>query len=382
MRSLLVGILLGGVLVAGVLLWGQRTREPQATKPGVSLAVSRSTALVRAAEEVGSSVVGVITLETRSLTGSDLSQQFFRRFFPDMQGSGNQVSRIGSGIVLDSRGYFLTNHHLVADADRIWVRLSDGLEYEVERVGSDPTYDLAVIRTVDSGGESFVTSPVNLSGDLMVGEWVVALGNPYGNYIDDPRPSVTVGVISGIHRDVKLSDGAAIYKDMIQTDAAINPGNSGGPLVNAAGEVIGINTFILTQGGGSMGLGFAIPIETAIEVAGELIRHGRVRDVWIGIAVQPLNPALANQLGTRDQRGLVVWSLEGGSPAERAGIRLGDLIRAVNGEPVTSARDARRSIFGARVEDTIVFTVERHGELADVPVRLEEIPGQTRGGRP
>lgn len=232
-----------------------------------------------------------------------------------------------------------------------------------------------MIKVRNPGGETFRTAPIAAADDLMVGEWVLALGNPFGYLLGDPRPSVSVGVVSAVHRDVRISEGTAIYKDMIQTDASINPGNSGGPLVNAAGEVVGINTFIFSQGGGSLGIGFAIPIRRALDVAEELILYGKVRGVWIGIAVQQLSPALASQLGvTNDRQGLVVWSLERGSPAQRAGIRLGDVIRAVNGTMVRDAAQARRTIFGARAGDTITFTIERNGKLTDIPVTLEPLP--------
>jgi S1-C subfamily serine protease len=182
-------------------------------------------------------------------------------------------------------------------------------------------------------------------------------------------------VVSALHRDILLSEGAAIYKDMIQTDAAINPGNSGGPLVNADGEVIGINTFIFTQSGGSLGIGFAIPIKEALQVSNELIQYGHVRTVWIGIAVQELTAALAKQFDVAGAGGLVVWSLERGSPAERAGLRLGDVIRAIDGVPVRGAQEARRFLFGKREGDVVVFSVERKSKIEEIPVKIETIPG-------
>ena len=367
------------IVLAALLCAGCGGDRNGSTAAGPSVAEARRTALVRAVELAGPSVVGIITIEDRPGI-SDQSWESLRRFFPDLPTQqGNRVSRIGSGIVLDSRGYFLTNHHLVGAAQQIWLYTPDGREFEAELVGSDPSYDLAVIRLTEEGAGTFETAPLNLDDDLMVGEWVLALGNPYGNLIEDTRPSVTVGVVSAVNRDVRISEGAAIYKNMIQTDASINPGNSGGPLVNAAGEVVGINTFIISQGAGSMGVGFSIPIQRAIEVAGELIQHGRVRGVWIGIAVQMLNRPLAKALATDDLRGLVVWSLEQGSPAERAGIRLGDIIRGINGKVVQNSEEARRSILAARVEETIVFTVERNRRLRDIPVTVEPLPTE-RGG--
>jgi S1-C subfamily serine protease len=342
----------------------------------------RRTALVRAVERVSPSVVGIYAVTQRAAAHSP-SLEFFRQFFPQFRISQNQpVPQLGSGISLDSKGYFLTNHHLVGTAEEIWVILSDGRQFPSEVVGTDPNYDLAVIKVREQGEHVFETAPLGDSDSLMVGEWVLAMGNPYGLYIGDPRPSVTAGVVSALHRDIKINEGSAIYKDMIQTDAAINPGNSGGPLVNAVGEVIGINTFILSQGGGSLGIGFAIPIRIAMEVAEELMIYKKVRGRWIGIAVQELNAPWAAQLGVAATKGLVVWSLEKESPAERAGIRLGDVIRSVNGDRVRDTRDAKRAIFAARVGDTLTFGIERSDETVEIPVTLEELPAGSERGTP
>jgi serine protease Do len=289
------------------------------------------------------------------------------------------VSELGSGIVLDSDGHFLTNEHVVAGADEIWVYLPDGRQFSARQVGTDRNYDLAVIRVDDPGLGRLAPAPVGNSDSLMVGEWAVAVGNPFGLWIENPTPSVTAGVVSALHRDIKRSEGSAIYKDMIQTDAAINHGNSGGPLVNALGEVIGINAFIFTQGGGgSVGIGFAIPINTALRVAGELIRYGHVLGLWIGISVQALTAPLAAELGAAGPGGLVVWSLEKGSPAERAGIRLGDVIRAMDRKPVRGPQEARLSMFGKAEGDTLLISVERANTIEDIPVRLEAMPGTSQ----
>jgi serine protease Do len=362
-----------GVLVVAVGC--ESPDDPSREQVAPEIELSRRTALVRAVERVAPTVVGVWAVSQRTLV-SNPGAEFFQRFFQVPRLRSQTVPQTGSGIVLDSRGFFLTNDHLVTGTENIWVRLDDGRTFEAVVTGRDPNYDLAVIQLKDQGGVVFDTSPLGDSDDLMVGEWVMAVGNPYGLYIADAKPSVTAGVVSALHRDIKLNEGSAIYKDMIQTDAAINPGNSGGPLVNAHGEVVGVNTFIFSQtGGGSLGIGFAIPINTAIQVAEELILYGQVRGVWIGIAVQELSLPIARQLGVGDRRGLVVWSLERGSPAERAGIRLRDIIRSVNGRPVSDSKQARRSIFGARVGDTILFGIERGQEQLEIPVTLEPLPG-------
>jgi serine protease Do len=213
------------------------------------------------------------------------------------------------------------------------------------------------------------------SRDLLVGEWAIAIGNPFGYLLNDTQPTVTAGVVSATHRDIKpQSEAGAIYKNMIQTDAAINPGNSGGPLVNAQGDVIGVNTFIFTKSGGSEGIGFAIPIDAARRVVAEVIRFGRIRSVWIGVRTWDLTPYLAERLGTENRRGLYVASLERGSPADKAGVRTGDIIRKVNGTAVRDSDEAYRAIFGANVGDTITLTIERDGREIVVKLLLEEVP--------
>jgi S1-C subfamily serine protease len=350
--------------------------EPAKIDNRAGVEQGRRTALVRAVERVSPAVVGVYAVSKHRVYIDPTRREFQRRFFPELpQFTDQRVPELGSGIVLDRKGYFLTNDHLVGNADEVWVFLRDGRQIPARVVGTDPNYDLAVIYTTppDSGG--FSPAPFGDSDSLMVGEWVVAVGNPFGLYLADPTPSVTAGVVSALHRDILLNEGAAIYKDMIQTDAAINPGNSGGPLVNADGQVIGINTFIFTQSGGSLGIGFAIPIKEALQVSDELIQYGHVRTVWIGISVQDLTAALAKQFDVAGAGGLVVWSLERGSPAERAGLRLGDVIRAIDGVPVRGAQEARRFLFGKREGDVVVFSVERKNKIEEIPVKIETIPG-------
>jgi S1-C subfamily serine protease len=186
---------------------------------------------------------------------------------------------------------------------------------------------------------------------------------------------VTAGVISATRRDIKSQgESGGIYKNMIQTDAAINPGNSGGPLVNARGEVIGVNTFIFTKSGGSEGIGFAIPIDATKRVVDEIIKYGKVRNVWIGVRTWDLTPYVAERLGTADRNGLYVAVIERGSPADKAGVKVADIIRKVNGTPVRDSNEAYRVIFGASVGDTITLTVERDGTLQTLKLLLEESP--------
>ena len=210
----------------------------------------------------------------------------------------------------------------------------------------------------------------------MIGEWALAIGNPFGFLLNDTQPTVTGGVISVTRRDINSGTaGEGIYKNMIQTDAAINPGNSGGPLVNASGEVIGVNTFIFTKSGGSEGIGFAIPIDAAKRVVDELIKYGRVRNVWIGVGTWDITPYLAGRLGTKDANGLYIASVEKGSPADKAGAKVGDIIRKVNGVAISDVNEAYRALFGANVGDTITLTVERDSKLVTLRLTLEELQG-------
>jgi serine protease Do len=214
----------------------------------------------------------------------------------------------------------------------------------------------------------------------VVGEWAIAIGNPFGFLLNDTQPTVTAGVVSATRRDIKseaTGNEGSVYKDMIQTDAAINPGNSGGPLVNADGEVIGINTFIFTQGGGSIGLGFAIPINRARRVLDEIHRYGRVRSAWPGMQVQAVTPYIAQRLGYREASGLVVTRVDANGPAAGAGLAVGDRITRVNGIDVKSVDDAQRAIYGASVGDPLDVTFERDGKPRTVKFTLREAPQDT-----
>jgi serine protease Do len=339
---------------------------------------SRDNAIVRASRIAGSSVVSVSVIQTVARrggffppSGDDFFNQFFGDVFPPYV-YRERIPSLGSGFVISENGYVLTNEHVVHNADQIKVTLPDGRQFDGKLVGSDPNYDLAVLK-IDAKG--LPASVLGNSDDIVVGEWAIAIGNPFGFLLNDPSPSVTAGVISALKRDVKSTGfEGGIYKDMIQTDAAINPGNSGGPLVNGNGEVIGVNTFIFTQSGGSLGMGFAIPINIARRVVQEIIKFGAVRSVWVGISVQDITPYVASHLGITDTRGVIVARLEQGSPADKAGIKAGDMIRKVQGQPIENANDAQRRIFGAGVGDVIVLTIERDHKQWDVRLKLEEVP--------
>jgi len=351
---------------------GDRTGMPSAD-PNIALRSSRRTAVVEAAERIGPAVVSISVVQTRYVRGRRRADPFgfFDRYLPGAIYQ-ERVPGLGSGFIIDRHGVILTNEHVVHDAEEIKVSLTDGRTFNASLIGSDSNYDLAVLKIE---GDDLPVAEIGDSDQILVGEWVIALGNPFGFLLNEYQPTVTVGVISAKERDIKPSgDTSSIYKNMIQTDAAINPGNSGGALVNAEGQVIGINTFIFTDSGGSLGIGFAIPINVASRVVDEILQFGQVRQVWTGIAVREISPYLAAYFSIEDRKGLIVWELENDSPADRTGIRIGDIIRRVNGESVWTTAQAHRLIFGASVGDRITLTIDRQGEIHEVEIVLEEQP--------
>jgi len=252
------------------------------------------------------------------------------------------------------------------------VNLPDGRRFQAKVLGDSPVYDLAVLKIE---GEGLPIAPMGDSDSLVVGEWAIAIGNPFGFLLNDSQPTVTAGVVSATRRDIKAeATESGVYKNMIQTDAAINPGNSGGALVNSDGQVIGINAFIFTQGGGSIGLGFAIPINLAKRLLAEVRRFGRVRAAWPGMQVQPVTELLARRLGWNEVAGLVVTRVDANGPAARAGVRVGDRIRKVNGHVTNSVDDAQSSIYGAQVGDPLALELDRDGKPLSLRVILEEAP--------
>ncbi|NIM20338.1 MAG: trypsin-like serine protease [Candidatus Latescibacteria bacterium] len=342
-----------------------------ASMPAASIGESRRNAIVVATENVAPAVVTITTTFTRVYRPFlfDFEQWFGRHYFRPRKRS---YSTLGSGVIIDGKGYILTNEHVVSRAEEINVTLSTGETLDGRLVGSAPDYDLALIK-VD--GKDLPYAPLGDSSDLLVGEWVIAIGSPFGWELSDPQPTVTVGVVSAFHREVRGESSERIYKDMIQTDAAINPGNSGGPLVNSRGEVIGINTFIFSQSGGSIGMGFAIPINRGKWVLDEIVHYGRVRSVWVGISAMSVTPEVAVSLNLKRRRGVLISSIEEDSPASKAGLKPGDLIVAVNGRDVTSVDQANHIIFGSRVGDELVMDIERKGKKQQYTIKLEEHPG-------
>jgi len=338
---------------------------------------SRRNAIVGAIEKVAPAVCSINLVQIETTRSFD---PFFRSFwdffdFPKPQVREKEIRSIGSGFILDKKGHILTNYHVLEDADLISsVTLPDGREIEAEYAGGDRRSDLAVLRA-QSKDLPYVA--IGNSDDLMIGEWVIAIGNPFGPLMSDPQPTVSIGIVSANHRRVSRTIGGdRLYQDMIQTDAAINPGNSGGPLVNADGDVVGINTMIFSESGGSIGLGFALPINRARRVADEIIRYGHRRDPWPGFgakSVGALRPDVLQELGITAETGCLVIEILKRAPAYRAGLRLGDVVTAVNGEPVADPRQIDFLVWDSFVGDTLTLDMDRQGKKQTVSFELVEL---------
>jgi len=327
------------------------------------IAAGRRTAITSAVERVAPSVVTVQT-EVVQRVPADVFEQFFGG-----RSGTRSAAGLGSGFIVREDGVIVTNAHVVSDASSISVAMKDGTTYPAKLLGADETNDLAVIK-IDAKG--LPVAPLGNSSNLLVGEWAIAIGNPYGFLLGNTEPSVTAGVVSGTGRNLATQDqGAGVYVDMIQTDASINPGNSGGPLVNSLGEVIGVNSSIFSPSGGSIGLGFAIPINRARRVTEDLLAHGVVRRPWIGIKLQLGNPTNPRDLVTR---GVVVSSVVPGSPADRAGIRSGDILAQSRDRVLHNPYDWEAERLELRVGEDVPLILKRGGQQVKVSVRVADLP--------
>jgi Do/DeqQ family serine protease len=310
---------------------------------------------------------GVVNIAVRGKVREQnplLQDPFFRRFFDlpqNQQLQERETQATGSGVIVDAaRGYVLTNGHVVENATHIEVTTKDNRRFTAKLIGRDAETDIAVLQ-IPAG--SLVAVPLGDSDRLQVGDFVLAIGNPFGL-----GQTVTSGIVSALGRS---GLGIKGYEDFIQTDASINPGNSGGPLVNLQGECVGINTAILTPGGGNIGIGFAVPVNMVRRVMEQLTRDGEVKRGRIGVAIQDLTPDLAEAMKTAHTTGAVIARVEPGSPAERAGLHQGDLVVAVNGVPVRSGTQLRNTIGLTRIGGDVDLKIDRRGLEYSVGVRVE-----------
>ncbi|MCL2218363.1 MAG: trypsin-like peptidase domain-containing protein [Chitinispirillia bacterium] len=339
----------------------------------------RANAIVQATRKVAPGVVGIVVTQIQVVHNPYAGDNFLDYFFgPNMRPPRyRKIENIGSGFIISEDGMILTNYHVVRNASRLYVNFPDGNRVEGRIVGTDESSDLAVVSAPVTAG-SYRPVEFGNSDKCLIGEWSIALGNPFLNFINDAHPTVTVGVISALNRNFAPTEGV-YYQGMIQTDASINQGNSGGPLVNADGEVIGINSFIYTGSAantGSVGIGFAIPINRARRVAGELIAYGRRRQVWTGITVQNINRSVATALSYNSVEGVVIVGVKPQSPGETVGLKAGDIIHKMGGFPINSHADLDGFFLDYFVDDTIDIEIVRNGKHSAVRLALKEFPGR------
>ncbi|MGE0828033.1 MAG: Do family serine endopeptidase [Hyphomonadaceae bacterium] len=320
-------------------------------------------------ERVGPAVVSIQVRQRPSSRGQGLENlpPGFEEFF---RGPGRDPretpTALGSGFFIDENGTIVTNHHVVADAEEITVRMTDGRELEADVVGSDEPTDVAVLRVRGGGRFPYVT--FDRGTDLRVGDWVVAVGNPFG--LDG---TATAGIVSATGR---RNFGGSAYVDFIQIDAPINRGNSGGPTFDLRGRVIGVNSAIFSPTGGNVGIGFAIPSDTAARVVDQLMQSGRVTRGWLGVQVQPLDDDLARSLGLPNDDGALVNSVVESGPAAGAGVQQGDVILTFDGQRIEDSRDLTQRVGAAGVGRTVRMEIQRNGQRRTLNIRLAERPSE------
>jgi serine protease Do len=368
-----------GFFVVSVVEVLRSSFAPSGPGPDVQVASAVSTGdVARApfsfadlAEKLKPSVVNISTTKTvrsggfrspfgqgspfdRNFGGDD----FFERFFGDMPQRQFKQKSLGSGFIISHDGYIFTNNHVVEQADKILVKLSDGKEYEAKVIGKDAKTDIALIKIKPN--DSLPVAETGDSEKLRVGDWVLAIGNPFGL-----EQTVTAGIVSAKGRVI----GAGPYDNFIQTDASINPGNSGGPLFNMEGKVVGINTAIVAQG---QGIGFAIPISMAKTILPDLKAKGKVTRGWLGVSVQDISEDIAKSMKIKDKSGALISDVFKGDPADKAGLKSGDIVTEINGKPVKDTHELLMMIAGFRIGETIKIKIVRDGQEKVLPITIAE----------
>ena len=386
--ALLTGLTLGVVLTVKLNLFSP-VHSQEVISPSFE-GFRMEDSIINVAKAVGPAVVSISTEHTqklkeggrrfyfRSPSGTspfgedDPFRRFFDDFFGEMPDREYKQRGLGSGVIIDSRGYILTNQHVIDEADKITVTLSDGRDFKGVIKGQDQRSDLAIIQ-IDA--RNLPIAPLGDSDNLKIGQWVVAIGNPFAFAMQNPESTVTVGVISALHRSLGRALGRdRDYNDLVQTDAAINPGNSGGPLVNLNGEVVGINVAIFSTSGGYQGVGFAIPINNAKKVITKLIEGKKITYGWFGVTVQDLTDELAKYFGLPDKNGALVVSVLGNSPAQKAGIKESDIINQFDNKAINNVRELLNAVGKAEVGRKVKVAVLRGKKEVTLEVEVGERP--------
>lgn len=331
----------------------------------------RHNAITKAVAIASPAIVGINVIEIREYRdpwsrffGDD---PFFRHFFGDRT-YRQEVKGLGSGFIISPDGYILTNDHVAGNAKEITVTLTSGEKYNAELIGTDMLSDIALLK-IDGKNLPYIT--LGNSDDVIIGEWVIALGNPFGLFEIADKPTVTVGVVSAVGLNLR-PEGGRFYRGMIQTDAAINSGNSGGPLINTLGEAIGVNAVIFTPNQGNVGVGFAIPINRVKKIVNELKTKGKIeRNFYTGLEIQTVDRRIARYFGLDKAEGVIVSDVKRGSPAEKAGLRVGDIIIEINGEKIINEDNVLSIISDAKVGDILYMKILREKKILNIKLTLE-----------
>ncbi|MCL4538716.1 MAG: trypsin-like peptidase domain-containing protein [Bacteroidetes bacterium] len=359
--------------------WGARGFAQDSSRAENDPTSSRRNAITTAVQEISPAVVGInVTAVQEQQSPLGFNDPFFRQFFKNdpflNQLLGPQrveVQSLGSGFIISPNGYIVTNEHVVRGATRIIVTMTDGSKRSAKMIGHDTQADIALLK-ID--GDKLPYCKLGDSDSILVGEWVIAFGNPFGLFNINDKPTVTVGVVSSVGMNL-AKIGSRNYSSMIETDAAINPGNSGGPLVDANGRVIGMNTMIYTGGVSNsyIGYGFAIPVNKIRRVVRELRKYGKVvNDAWIGLEIQRIDQELAKYFGLSQQSGALVSNVEEGSPAARSGFEPGDLILKYQGMPVRNAAALQSLLENLRPGQKVNFEILRKNKLISISLTVEK----------
>lgn len=358
-------------------LGGGKGAPPPERLAGVAGPPSSFAGIVRAVKPAVVNISSTQTVRAQGVPGfgpggqldpQDPFYEFFRHFFPETPRSFTQRS-LGSGVIIDADGYIVTNAHVVKDADKIVVKLNDKRDFEARRVGLDEKSDVALLKIASP--HDLTVAPLGDSDTLQVGDWVLAIGNPFGL-----AETVTAGIVSALGRVI----GQGPYDNFIQTDASINPGNSGGPLIDTQGQVVGINSAIFSKSGGSIGIGFAIPINMVKTVVEQLKTRGKVVRGWLGLTVQDITPELARSFDLKRAQGALVTEVAADSPADRAGLERGDIIVNFDGTDIDEAHQVPVLIAESKVGKTVSLTILRRGGRRTLRATVAEPPGRRAPG--